>query len=142
MLFLWFLDYRQICWERLAGVCIDIAQSFLYFNFIALSFLGLVLAYTAYPTRLPWILGLLGLFFLLLLIGKARLSKRKPLKYDFKKAIKSGLSPFLMVILFFAITWILLGVNEQGTIPSFAIGCIAIILWSILRFRKKEQKQV
>jgi len=127
--------------KTIASVCYESAKGFLYFNFLALFVLSFILAYSAYPTRLPWVLGLLTLFGIFVLIRKLRKREKKPFKFDLKKAVWSSLSPFLMIVLFLAFTMILLDVNEQVVLPALVVGCVTIVAWFIVKLKTKEQNQ-
>jgi len=123
--------------KAIAEGCRGIAAAFLQFDFLALSVLGLLFAYYAYPTRLPWALGLLGLFALLASFRKLRMREKKPIKIEWKKLLKSSLSPLLIAILFFSLMFIMLSVNEQVIIPSFVVGCVAVVIWFAVREKVK-----
>ena len=123
--------------KSIADACRDIATAFLQFNFLALSVLGLLFAYYAYPTRLPWALALLGLFALLASFKRLRMRKKKPVTIELRKLLKSSLSPLLIGILFFSLMFIMMNTNEQVVIPSFTIGFIAIVIWYIIREKTK-----
>lgn len=69
----------------------EAAKVFLYFNFLALAFLSLLLGYFAFPTRLPWALGLLSILILYALVVKLREIRRKKItKSNIKKKLKSS----------------------------------------------------
>jgi hypothetical protein len=127
--------------KTIASVCYDFAKAFLYFNFIALFVLSFLLVYIAYPTRLPWILGLLGLCGVFVLVGKLRKREKKPFKFDIWKTVKSNLSPFLTLVLFLAFTVIILDANEQVVLPAFIVGCVAIVLWFAGKMKTKKSEQ-
>jgi hypothetical protein len=123
--------------KSIAEVCRSAATAFLQFNFMALSLLGLIIAYYAYPTRLPYVLVLLGLFALLALFRKLRMHKKKPIKTELRKLLKSSLYPLLIIILFFSLMFIILSTSEQVVIPSFVVGLIAIISLFIVKEKIK-----
>lgn len=124
--------------KSIAEICRTTARAFFQFNFLALSLLGFLFAYYAYPTRLPWALGLLALFAFLASFKRLRMRAKKPIKIEWKKLLKASLSPLLISILFFSLMFIMLNTNEQVVIPSFIIGFIAIVIWFAIREKTKD----
>jgi hypothetical protein len=125
--------------KSIAEVCRSAATAFLQFNFVALSLLGLIIAYYAYPTRLPYVLILLGLFALLALFRKLRMREKKPIKIELRKLLKSSLYPLLIMVLFFSLLLIMLSTSEQVVIPCFVIGLIAIVCLFIVKEKIKAK---
>jgi len=123
--------------KSIAEVCRSAATAFLQFNFVALSLLGLIIAYYAYPTRLPYALTLLGFFAVLALFRRLRRREKKPVKIELRKLLKSSLYPLLIMILFFSLLLIMMGTSEQVVIPSFVVGLIAIISLFIVKEKIK-----
>ncbi len=123
--------------KGVANACRDIATAFLQFNFLALLTLGLLFGYFAYPTRLPYALAMLGLFALLASVRKLRKRAKKPIKIEFKKLLKASASPLLILVLFVSLMFIMLNINEQVVIPSFVVGCAAIVIWFIIKGKIK-----
>jgi hypothetical protein len=123
--------------KGIANACRVTATAFLQFNFLALLTLGLLLGYSAYPTRLPYALAMLGLFALLASIEKVRKREKKPIKIEFRKMLKASLSLLLILLLCVSLMFIMLNVNEQVVIPSFVVGCVAIVIWFIIREKIK-----
>ena len=115
--------------EIASNIFREISTAFLQFNFIALAALSLALAYYAFPTRLPWALGLLLLLFGYGAIKKLRKLHARSAKFNFKKMIQSNLLSFSTMVLFFCIVLILFGSDERFLLPSFIIGCIAIAIY-------------
>lgn len=76
---------EDIIGETASKIFREAAKSFIYFNFIVLAFLSLMLGYFAYPTRLPWALGLLSILILYAICAKLREIRRKSVKIDIKK---------------------------------------------------------
>jgi hypothetical protein len=119
------------------------AKLFLQLNFLILAALSLILGLSAYPTRLPWALGLIGILSLYALVEKLRESKslkpEKPLKRSLWGWVKSNsvfLSSMLILISF---TEILFGADEIYILPSFVVGCIGIVFF-IISLRRAEKK--
>jgi hypothetical protein len=123
--------------KSIAEVCRSTATAFLQFNFVALSLLGLIIAYYAYPTRLPYALALLGLFALLALFRRLRMREKKPIKIELRKLLKSSLYPLLIMVLFFSLLLIMLSTSEQVVLPCFVSGFIAIISLFIIKEKIK-----
>jgi hypothetical protein len=124
--------------KSIAEVCRGVAKAFLQFNFMMLSVFGLLFAYYAYPTRLPWALGLLGFFALLASFKRLRMRAKKLSKIELRRLLKSSLSPLLILIFFFSLMFIMLNINEEVVIPSFVIGCMAVVIWFIIREKMKR----
>jgi len=130
---------EDILGKGVAGVCRDIATALLQFDFFALLTLVMLFGYYAYPTRLPYALALLAVFALLTSITKVRKREKKSIKIEFKKMLKASLSPLLILVLFFSLMFIMLNVYEQVVIPSFVVGCVAIVIWFIIREKIKAK---
>ena len=153
-----FLDFTIVLWsfyaffmvfafsgdmlgETLSDICKDIAKMFLQLNFVMLSVLGLVFGFSAYPTRMPWAFGLVGVFLVFQLIKRFRLVKRKPVRFNLKESLKSNISPILLLVLFLSVFFIILGASDQYVLPSFVAGCLAIVALFIVRLKAKKQAQ-
>lgn len=117
----------------------EAAKMFLYLNFIVLVFLSLLLGYIAYPTRLPWALGLLAILILYAMRAKLREIRRKPVKINIKKIVESNLSGILGITILVCFVMIMFGVYEELVIPFFIIGCVAVLGW-LATLEKKKQK--
>lgn len=120
----------------------ETAKAFLYFNFLALGFLSLMLGLLAFPSRLPWALGLMSLLVLYAVFEKLReitkLRKSdKPLKLGFKNWVKSNLRPLSTVLILFCFVMIMFGSDERHVIPFFVIGCVGIAIFIITIRREK-----
>ena len=116
----------------------EAAKSFLYFNFVVLVSLSLLFGYIAYPTRLPWALGLILVLILYPIYAKLREIRRKSVKINVKKIVKSNLSGILGITILICFTMIMFGVHEVLVIPFFIIGCLAALSWSSIQERKKH----
>ncbi len=123
----------------LAKICRAMATAFLQFDFLALSLLGLLFGYYAYPSRFPYALGLLGLSAILVFYSKFRMREKKPIKIKFRKLLKANLPPLLGVIIFFSFMFIMLSANERFVIPSFVVGFVAILVLFIIGDRTKTK---
>lgn len=120
----------DILGETTSKMFIETSKMFLQFNFIALAFLSLVLGYAAYPTRLPYALGLLSIFVFYAIAKKLNeFSKKKPRKLNLKKILKANLLPLLGIVMLFCFVMILFGTYEIFVVPSFILGCVAITLY-------------
>ncbi len=100
-------------------------------NLILLSYLTVISSSTIFPVKVPWELPFQvagGIFFLLTLIGAAKIHSRFPKKhdsaYDFDHVMKDGAyslcrHPFYLCIIL-----------NQASIPIFFHSIIGGILWS------------
>lgn len=102
---------EDVLGKKIAETCQSIANMFFQLNFYLLLVLGILFAYYAYPTRLPWALGLLGLFAFLASFKKLRMREKKPIKIEWKKSLKSGLSFSLITVVLLSFMFIMLNVN-------------------------------
>lgn len=153
-----FLDFTIVLWsfyaffmvfafsgdmlgETISAVCKDVAKMFLQLNFVVLSVLGLVYGFSAYPTRMPWAFVLVGILLGFQLINRVRTRKRKPVRLNLRESLKSSISPILMLVLSLCIVFIILGSSDQYVLPSFVVGCLAIVALFIVRLRVKKQAQ-
>lgn len=129
---------EDVIGKTASNVFREAAKSFLYFNFIVLVSLSLLLGYIAYPTRLPWALGLLAILILYPIYAKLREIRRKSVKINIKKIVESNLSGILGITILICFVMIMFGVYEELVIPFFVIGCVAILGWLAMQGKKKR----
>lgn len=125
--------------ESTSKICRDIAKLFLQFNFIALFGLGLIFGFSAYPTRMPWVLGLVAIFLGLRLFNRFQNRRKSPIKLNLRESLKSNKSPILILILSFSIIFIMFGSSEYYTLPSFIIGCLVIVSLFLISLKTKKE---
>lgn len=129
---------EDIIGKTASNVFREAAKMFLYFNFLVLVSLSLLLGYIAYPTRLPWALGLLSILILYAICVKLREIRRKSVKINIKKIVESNLSGILGITILICFVMIMFGVHEELVIPFFVIGCVAILGWLAMQGKKKR----
>ena len=121
--------------KALADSFWELATTFLRFNFMLLALLSTLLAYLAYPTRSPWIFGII---FAAIVFGGIKWLidlQKKPLHFELKKRIKANFSFLSGLMLLVSITAILYlpDAYEQYIVLPFIISLIAIGLYYLTR---------
>ena len=121
--------------KTLADAFWEEAKIFLRFDFMLLGLLSILLAYLAYPTRLPWIFGLIVA---IIVFGGIELIinlRKKPLHFELKKRIKANFSFLFVLILLVSVTVVFyLPDTYEIYIPlPFCVGLIAIGLYFLTR---------
>jgi hypothetical protein len=124
-----------------------IARACLLMNFVLLAFLGAFYGYFAYPTRLPYVIGLI---LIILIFGalkeflKARKKPKKQSRWKLTiKGLKENLSVLMLFGLFVIIAVILQYPDDWIRLPAFIIGCVVslcIIFW--YKDKKPESSKI
>lgn len=123
----------DIIGETTSEISRELSKVFLQFNFVILGLLSSMLAYLAFPTRLPWALVLLSILILYVVIKRLKRPQRKSLKLDFKKMVKSNLLRFLGIAVLFCLVIIVFSSEEQYVFPAFLAGSVITAIYIAIR---------
>ncbi|HUW47236.1 MAG TPA: hypothetical protein VMW36_00645, partial [Patescibacteria group bacterium] len=118
----------------------EISTWYLYVSFIILGFLSIVLYFSWYPTRAPWVLGFLPVLFVYWLVRKIVKVRSQPkLSYqDVWKRLRKNLYQLLLAVFIVCLLLIVYGASESFIIPSFIVGSASLIGFLMAREKIKE----
>ena len=116
----------------------EIAKTMLRMNFAILSIFGVLYGYLAYPTRLPWVIGLI---LILLLFGAIKLiqKKSKERKRWGKLNLKQNKETIIVFVLFVSIVLILYYPDDWIRLPAFILAVVSLI--GYLSWHKEKRVQ-
>jgi hypothetical protein len=132
---------EDIFGETMASSFRQTAKTFLTFYFIMMAFLALIFGFYAYPTRLPYALGLLGILGAYVVWEKLKEFKKKMASISIKTELKALIMPGSILTLFFSFMLILFGTDENWVLPSFLVGAAATVVFLALTQRRKHKTE-
>lgn len=119
-----------------------IAKIILRLNFILVVFFGALYGILGYPTRLPYVIGLLlilTLFVALKELSKVRKKPKKPIRLKLtRKVLKENLSMLMGFVLLVIVAIIMAYPDDWIRFPSFIIGCVCVVVFGIISFKYKK----
>jgi len=137
----------DIIGKGLADTFKGVARIFLLLDFVLLGLFSTLLGYLAFPTRLPWIFGLIVIILLFGVGIRLNSLRGKHFQPHFKKTIKTNPSSISILMLLISVAAIFYLPAEYGSyvIVPFCFGLLAIVLYFLTRKKgssKTEQPYI
>lgn len=141
----------DIIGEKTSKIFRRVSRYYLYFSYVLLGLMASVFYYNIYPTQAIGLSVFVVALFIywsgkqIYLFQKRIRKKELSVKSLSKKAIdylKSEWYQFLFSIAFVCLTLVVAGTREELIIPSAIVGSIFLVLFLIMKDRKKKTEQV
>ena len=105
-----------------------VAKACLTMDFVLMAMFTSLFGYYAYPTRVPWALGLFAILVGYIVVKKFSDVRKKSVKIDLKKTVLGLLMPVLTLILTLSFMTVMFVNIEVWVVPSFVVGVVSILL--------------
>jgi hypothetical protein len=132
---------EDIVGESMAAGFRQSARTFLTLYFIMMAIFALIFGFYAYPTRLIYALGLLGILGAYVVWERLKSFKKNMGNINIRMGLKALVMPGLILTMFFSFMFVMFGANESWVLPAFFVGAAAAVIFLIVTHRRQSKRK-